>query len=237
MNEETNHQRNWVGAWYAAPSRMFSAHLSGRTLRQILHLHAGGEQLRLRLSNRYGDATVTLASISVGQVLQGPVVSPGEKPVSFAGQATVTLEPGQEVVSDPVTLRVEAESDLAITFFLAQGESLTAHWIARQTSYVSGIGNASAAPADAALFFYPLQTTSWWLLTGIDVLPSAPLNAVVAFGSSTTDGFGSTPNANRRWPDYLARRLREAGGTPFMSVINAGLSGNQRTSSEIPLDH
>jgi lysophospholipase L1-like esterase len=237
MNEEANHQRNWVGAWYAAPSRMFSANLSGRTLRQILHLHAGGEQLRLHLSNRYGDAAVTLASISVGQVLQGPVVSPGEKPVSFAGQATVTLEPGQEVVSDPVALRVEAESDLAITFFLAQGESLTAHWIARQTSYVSGIGNATAAPADAALFFYPLQTTSWWLLTGIDVLPSAPLNAVVAFGSSTTDGFGSTPNENRRWPDYLARRLREAGGIRFMSVINAGLYGNQLTSSEIPRDH
>src|SRR5690242_19167990 len=46
---------NWVGAWYAAPSRMLSAALSGRTLRQIVHLHAGGEQLRLRLSNRYGD--------------------------------------------------------------------------------------------------------------------------------------------------------------------------------------
>jgi hypothetical protein len=108
MNVETNNQMNWVGAWYAAPSRMFSANLSGRTLRQIIHLHAGGEQLRLRLSNRYGDGVVTLASISVGQVLQGPVVSPGEKPVHFAGQATVTLEPGQEVVSDPVALRVEA---------------------------------------------------------------------------------------------------------------------------------
>ncbi|HXX77236.1 MAG TPA: hypothetical protein VEI53_01995 [Ktedonobacteraceae bacterium] len=61
---------HWVGAWYAAPSRMLQADLSGRTLRQIVHLHAGGEQLRLRLSNLYGDGPVTLASISVGQVLQ-----------------------------------------------------------------------------------------------------------------------------------------------------------------------
>lgn len=224
----------WVGAWYAAPSRLLSANLSGRTLRQIVHLHAGGEQLRLRLSNRYGDGPVTLSSLSVGQVLQGPFVHPEERAVHFGGQASVTLEAGQEVVSDPVALRVEAESNLAITFFLEQGESLSGHWTAKQTSYVSSIGNVTAAPAETLLFAYPLQTSSWWLITGVDVLPSARINAVVAFGSSTTDGFGSTLNANRRWPDYLALRLRDAGGTRFMSVINAGISGNSLTHLEIP---
>ncbi|MDQ2713949.1 MAG: GDSL-type esterase/lipase family protein [Chloroflexota bacterium] len=235
MNGETNNQMRWVGAWYAAPSRMFSANLSGRTLRQIIHLHASGEQLRLRLSNRYGDAPITLSSISVGQVLQGPALRPGERAVRFEEQTMVTLKPGQEVISDPVALRVEAFSNLAITFVLAQGESLTGHMTAQQTSYVSGMGNMTAAPAEVAFLSYPLLTASWWLITGIDVLPAAPLNAVVAFGSSTTDGFGSTPNANRRWPDYLALRLRDASGTRFMSVINAGISGNQLTSSEIPL--
>lgn len=104
-NAETDRRTSWVGAWYAAPSRMLSANLSGRTLRQIVHLHAGGEQIRLRLSNRYGDAAVTLTSISVGQVLQRPMVAPGEQVVHFAGQPMVTLEAGQEVVSDPVALR------------------------------------------------------------------------------------------------------------------------------------
>ncbi|WP_338257589.1 GDSL-type esterase/lipase family protein [Dictyobacter halimunensis] len=232
-NRATSGQVNWVGAWYAAPSRMLSASLSGRTLRQIVHLHAGGTQLRLRLSNRYGDAPVTLSSLSVGPVLQGPVLSSGTQAVRFAGQESVTLAPGQDVVSDPVTLRVEAFSDLAITFFVAEGECLTGHMGAQQTSYVSGTSDVSAAPAETTFLVYPLQTTSWWLITGIDVVPSAPLNAVVTFGSSTTDGTGSTLNANRRWPDYLARRLRDAGGTRLMSVLNAGLGGNQLTSSEI----
>jgi len=224
----------WVSAWYAAPSWMLPAHLTGRTLRQFVHLHAGGEQLRLRLSNRYADEAVTLTSMAVGQVLQGPMVRPGEKAVRFAGHPTVTLEPAQEVVSDAIALPVEAFSNLAITFVLAQGESLTGHWSAQQTSYVSGIGDVTAMPTETVFLAYPLLTTSWWLLTGIDVLPSAPLNAVVAFGSSTTDGYGSTLNTNRRWPDELARRLRDAGGSRFMSVINAGLSGNQLTVSEFP---
>ncbi len=107
------HSTHWVGAWYAAPSRMLKADLSGRTLRQIVHLHAGGEQLRLRLSNRYGDGPVTLSSISVGQALQGPIVIPGERAVCFAGKTKVTLEPGQAVVSDPVVLRVEAFKQVA----------------------------------------------------------------------------------------------------------------------------
>ena len=226
---------HWVAAWYAAPSRMISANLSGRTLRQIVQLHAGGTQLRLRFSNRYGDAPVTLTALSVGQTLQGPMLAPGAQDVQFAGNSAVTVEPGQEVVSDPVTLRVEAFSDLAVTFFLARGESLTGHLFAGQNSYVSGTHDVSAAPPESLFFVYPLLTGSWWLLSGIDVLPSAPLNAVVAFGSSTTDGVGSTPNANQRWPDYLARHLKDAGTPRFMSVINAGLGGNQLTASELPL--
>lgn len=224
----------WVSAWYAAPMQMLPANLSGRTFRQVIHLHAGGEQIRLHLSNRYGNVPVTLQSIAVGQVLSGPVVRAGEKPVLFEGQTTVTLEPGQEVISDPVSLRVEAMSDVAITFFLAQGESVTGHLSALQSSFVTGVGNYTAAPAEASFLVYPLLTTSYWLITGVDVLPSTPLNAVVVFGSSVTDGFGSTLNANRRWPDYLARRLVEVGGNRVMSVINAGISGNQLTSSEVP---
>jgi lysophospholipase L1-like esterase len=233
MDAETNTPARWVSAWYAAPSRMLPAHLTGRTLRQIVPLHAGGAQLRVRLSNRYGDEAVTLRSIAVGQGLQGPLLRPGEQTVRFAGQPTVTLEAGQEAVSDVVALPVEAFSHLALTFVLTQGECLTGHWSALQTSSVSGIGDGTAMPAEAAFLAYPLLTTSWWLLTGIEVLPSAPLHAVVAFGSSTTDGYGSTLDANRRWPDELARRLRNAGGSRFMSVINAGLSGNQLTASEM----
>ncbi len=228
---------NWVRAWYAAPTQLLTATLSGRTLRQIVHLHAGGEQLRVRLSNRYGSEPITLRSLSVGRVLSGSIVHPGKKDVLFEGQTTVTLEPGQELVSDPVAMRVEALTDLAITFFLVQGESVTGHLGAQQTSYVTGIGDYTAMPAEAALFAYPLMTSSWWLITGVDVVPLSPLNAVVAFGSSTTDGFGSTLNANRRWPDYLAHRLIDAGGTRFMSVLNAGIGGNQLTpvtSTEIP---
>ncbi len=152
--------------------------------------------------------------------------------VQFAGKPTVTLLPGQDVVSDPVDLRVTPFSDLAITFFVAQGDILTGHTWAQQFSSISGLHDVALSPP---IFLYPLITTSWWLVTGVDVLSPTPLKAIVTFGSSTTDGTGSTVNANNRWPDYLARQLHEGDSSRWMSVINAGLAGNQLTSAELPL--
>jgi lysophospholipase L1-like esterase len=62
---------------------------------------------------------------------------------------------------------------------------------------------------------------------GIDVA-AAPRVAgtVVAFGDSITDTANTTGNANRRWPDFLARRLNAVRG-PTLSVVNAGLGGNR----------
>ncbi|KZM28285.1 uncharacterized protein EKO05_0002731 [Ascochyta rabiei] len=224
--------QRWVAAWFAPPSRMLSMGLVGRKLRQIVRVHASGQAVRLRLSNRYGDEPITLADVSVATSVHGPMVGKKSAQVLFNRQTQVILEPGSETISDPVPIEVEAFDAVAISFHLVKGEALTGHLVASQTSYVSSPEVAMKLPAELAFVEYPMMTNSWWLITGLDVMPMTPLNAVVAFGSSTTDGAGSTTNTNGRWPDYLAYRLKEAGGTQYMAVINAGLSGNQLTSSE-----
>jgi lysophospholipase L1-like esterase len=156
--------------------------------------------------------------------------------VLFEGQETVSLEPGAEILSDPIDLPVEAESNLALTFVVEKGDILTGHFVAMQTSYVSTPGDQSAiSQMEELLPAYPLLTTSWWALTGIEVLPTRPLRAVVAFGDSTTDGYGSSRDLNRRWPDDLARRIASAGGPAAVSVLNAGMSFNELLASRMPL--
>ncbi|KAH8634200.1 hypothetical protein IG631_09600 [Alternaria alternata] len=225
-----NFLQSWVPGWYAAPQRMLSAGLAGRGLRQLIHLNAGGQAIRLRLSNRYGNEPVTLADVFVARSIQGPMVSNHSVQLMFSGHTNAVLDAGTEIASDPVSMDVEAFSVLAISFRLEKGDALTGHMISSQTSYISSM-DPLQLPTELSFIEYPLSTSSWWLITGIDVLSSTPLKAVVAFGSSTTDGAGSTPNTNGRWPDYLARRLKEAGGSRYMTVLNAGLSGNQLTSS------
>jgi lysophospholipase L1-like esterase len=128
-------------------------------------------------------------------------------------------------VSDPVDLEVPALSDLAISLFLPKAtEATTLHLLALQTSYVSDAGNVTAEVK------FPVAKTihTWPFLTGVDVEASPSGAAIVAFGSSTTDGDGSTLDANRRWPDVLAERLQKgADRKAEVGVLNEGLIGNR----------
>ena len=50
---------------------------------------------------------------------------------------------------------------------------------------------------------------------------------VVFLGDSITDGFNSTVDANRRWPDILAQRLQGNVVLRDLGVANQGISGNR----------
>lgn len=66
---------------------------------------------------------------------------------------------------------------------------------------------------------------SWPFLTEVDVDAGAPV--LVVAGDSVTDGVGSTSGANRRWPDYLARRLQAELSNGRIGVVNRGISANR----------
>jgi lysophospholipase L1-like esterase len=121
---------------------------------------------------------------------------------------------------------VPALSDLAISLFFPEtAVATTSHNLAKQTNYVSA--DTGDFTADAK---FPVSMTiiTWPFLTGVDIAASSRGAAIVAFGSSTTDGDGSTRDANRRWPDVLAERLQKSsGGTDEVGVLNEGIIGNR----------
>ena len=66
-----------------------------------------------------------------------------------------------------------------------------------------------------------------YFLAGLDVRSDDEARAIVTFGDSITDGFNSTVDANRRWPDRLAERLLDRSHPENRSVVNQGISGNR----------
>lgn len=98
----------------------------------------------------------------------------------------------------------------------------TGHWMAMQTSYTTR-GDHTAEESAA---HWTDAIGSWFYLDAVSVRPPAGTAAVVALGDSITDGWQSTTDLDRRWPDYLARRLRTAGGD-VKGVANEGISGNK----------
>ena len=80
---------------------------------------------------------------------------------------------------------------------------------------------ATTFPLDAAV----PTTTEWQLLNGVEVHVPTATAAVATFGDSITDGYQSTIDTNRRWPNFLAQRLL-ANGQP-VGVVDQGISGNR----------
>jgi len=194
------------------------------TLRQIVYTHIGGDRLRITVSNLYGEQDLRIAAAGVAIHSEGSaVMAESVRPVTFSGQPQINVPPGAAVLSDPVALDVRPFTNLAVSLYLPDSNaSPTFHAGAEQTSYVSEAGNHVT---DIEL---PVaeEVDSWSYLIGLEIAAPAGLRAVVAFGDSITDGLGSTPNSNHRWPDFLASRLAESGDATT-AVINSGISGNR----------
>ncbi|MET0190300.1 MAG: GDSL-type esterase/lipase family protein [Pseudonocardia sediminis] len=215
---------SWVTGWHASEQSVPGDQLAGRTLRMQARPQIDGTQVRLRLSNRYGDGPLVIAAMTVARGGSGPSAT-DVVPVRVAGLAGVTILAGQDVLTDPVPVAVTAGVPLAVSLFLVEVPTrISSHPVALQSAYLSKPGDATASPTGAG-FDTTLQ--SWPVLAGVDVLAGRPAASLVLIGDSLVDGVGSTPDGQDRLTDALAARLRGAGGDRTMTVLNAGLSRNQ----------
>jgi lysophospholipase L1-like esterase len=221
----------WCATWGTAPAGPPPSGslqtFSNQTLRLIVRTSIPGNRVRVRLSNEMGSAPLRIGAAHIGIRASGAnLVAGSGRDLTFGGAPGVTVAAGAPLISDPVDLAVPALADLAISLWLpASTQATTIHDLALQTNYVSVAGNYANTNA------LPVQRTlgSWPFLTEVDVTGSGGTpSAIVAIGDSLTDGVRSTTNANRRWTDYLARRLRTAAipGSPPVAVVNRGISAN-----------
>ncbi|AEW94286.1 MULTISPECIES: SGNH/GDSL hydrolase family protein [Streptomycetaceae] len=227
----------WVGTWSAAAAATEPDTPHGypdTSIRNVVHTSVGGTAARVQLSNVFGTVPVTFTHVTLG-VADAPS-SPRAVPdtlttLAFGGRPAVTIPAGQSVVSDAVRLRVPTAADLLITTYSpTPAGPVTYHPHARQTSYLAH-GDHAGDPSGAA---FTERSPYWRYVTAVDVWTDDANGAVVALGDSITDGVTSTVDADHRWPDYLAQRLRTSPDGPRLGVLNAGISGNRILTDAAP---
>jgi lysophospholipase L1-like esterase len=220
---------HWVGTWATSqqivePANMPPAPgLSGNTLRQVVHVSLGGQRIRLRFSNVFGDAPLTIAAAAIAPSLgESRVDAAEQRTLTFGGNATVVIDAGRDTVSDALAFELAPLSNVAVTARFGSVPALvTGHPGSRTTSYIQTGDAVSAAALPAAV-----TTVHWYVATGIDVVAPPPAAGVVTLGNSITDGRGSGTDRQNRWPDELARRLQSDPATRHVAVLNAGIGGN-----------
>jgi len=225
---------HWVAAWASAPQSVAdnpaapvfnrAPQVSHQTIRQILYSGLAGDRVRIQLSNRYGRTPLAIKEVHVALSASMAAIERGsDRSVTFDGKSAVLIPPGQTWQSDPVALTVGGGAPLAVSFYIDGAENpSTWHKVASQVNYMSVPGNHVSDVSGAA---FRSRFTSYLWLTGlsVDAGEHAGAFAIAAIGDSITDGMRSTLNANRRWPDTLARRIANS----HVAVLNLGVSGNR----------
>lgn len=222
-------EEHWVATWASSPQLGDARDappapgFADSTLRQIIHLSLGGKRIRVRFSNAFGSAPLTIPAAHVALSAGGPAIhEKTDKALEFHGQPSVTIPAGALVYSDPLEFDLPPLADVAVTIHLSGvPEGITTHPGSRETSYLLAGDHVSDAEMPAAV-----QVEHWYFLNGVDVAADSSA-AVVALGDSITDGHGVTTNGNGRWTDDLARRLQLKKDTTNVAVLNEGIGGNR----------
>ena len=214
--------RKWVTTWATAqqiaePHNNPPIPLAGETLRQIVQVSIGGNEIRLRFSNRFSQEDLEMLHVEIAQAKTegaSPDVFPGtERTLSFGGKESVTIKAGEEVYSDPVRFKLKERMNVAITitYGKAPANTITSHPGSRTTSYFLGKDT---------------KTDHWYTIESIDVKAANKASSIAVLGDSITDGRGTTTNGQNRWTDNLSKRLLQNRRTRKLAVLNFGLGGN-----------
>jgi len=227
----------WIGTWGSSPTGLSTVTKIGAytipppttvkgTIRYRLRISQGGRQIRLRLSNEYGEAPLTVAAVSVGLAGEGVDALPGSlKRATFGGRAAIVIPQGAPVLTDFVDLPVKPLSDLVVSVYIPEGVSISA-WSAEGLPPDPAVVEGSDATLLERLSKskrLPIRP----MVSAVDVLADRPVKVVVTLGDSITDGGVDPTTGDRGWPGALSRRLEGN----LISVVNAGIGGNRLVQS------
>jgi hypothetical protein len=200
----------WVTAWGGPMQALASA--NEQTFRTIVKPTVGSRgTVRVHLSNVLGNAPITVGALHVGIVSTAPALVAGSDiALTFSGASTVTIPAGASLYSDPAKLAFGYGTLVAVTAYISGSTtSLPAHNTGGiVTDYQTAVGAGNQTGDGAGTSFS--TTGNSMLVDRLDLF--GDYTGTVAFaGSSTTIGYGATPNAYNDLVDDVATNLHAAG--------------------------
>jgi len=212
----------WVGTWasaaeWAGGSDLPKTNLVNNSLRQVVQVSLGGNELQLQLSNEFSKEPLEIRSVYIADASDSSSIDPKTaRYLTFGGRKSVAIEAGKALYSDACKYSLRPLQRLSITICYGGKvpENITSHRGSRTTSYIyKGV----LKPRQES---QTIETQNhWYNITKINVRSDAC--AIAILGNSITDGRGSTTNAQNRWPDFMAKTLEGRVG-----VLNLGIGGN-----------
>ena len=230
----------WVAAWGAGMTKANLDTMSSLlvasgncTLRIVVKPTVSGNKVRFKLSNKFGDAPVTINRMTVAKISSGSSITTKTiKQVTYDNGRIhdMVIPAGQEVYTDAMDFAVKANEEIALSLYLKEGavgemQNITTVGFAGGKTYVA-TGNmtheesVNTALGPITLPSEPMKAGSAYavpLLSDVDVhsVENDPYSVVIV---------GDETVANNM-PSYLGR-LVYAEGVDGVGVVGKGIIGN-----------
>ena len=151
-----HHDDAWVGTWATAVTHgnatgSTNLGLTDQSVRLVVRPTVGGDRIRIRLSNIYGEKTVTVAAATVAKPNKStPELSDIDpatlRTLTFSGSGTRSMVKGSELLSDPVNLRLGNLDDLVVSLYFQENTGPTTfHGSSIQDNFVGPSNLVNAA--------------------------------------------------------------------------------------------
>ncbi|MEK7153512.1 MAG: hypothetical protein AAB834_06185, partial [Patescibacteria group bacterium] len=144
-NEKT--KSSYISTWLASSQQPLDSGISHdgfnqQTVRQIIHLHHSGSKVRIAVANTYGTIPLQICAATVAFPAHDGTLVPGTaRPIKFDDRRTAVIPAGARMLSDPVTMNVRADTDLAVDLYFPEATGpLTWHALAVQNTYITAVG-------------------------------------------------------------------------------------------------
>jgi hypothetical protein len=222
----------WATTWEAAMLQNSLQNFDSDTARTRIHTSAGGTGVKIRLSNIFGTQVMVVDGANVALPDTGNPADPTAIDASTLhkvtfnnGQTFAEVQPGEELLSDPVAMNVPKLSDLAVTIHFnglaqyADGHSDTVTPL--PGLYVVRGQDVATTPSFANI---PFETFNGvFNVSEVEVQVPAQTRSIIVMSESITDGRGAV-GIQHPWPAVLASLANASSDT--VAVGNAGIGGN-----------
>ncbi|MBM6992515.1 MAG: SGNH/GDSL hydrolase family protein [Prevotella sp.] len=229
---------HWTATWATAmqtPVKSFMPYnneMTDRSVRQVVKVSAGGEIIRLQLSNIFSNEPVEIRSVYIAHALDSFQIDPqSAQYLRFDGHQRVVIAPGKSIFSDAERFTLKPLERLAITINYKKAPKVpTVHMGSRTTSYI--IRGYSGPLTDFSRAF---RYEKWFNIASLAVYAN-DIRTFAVLGNSITDGKGATTDHQNRWPDEMSfnlnevlelRETKEGRLRRQYAVLNLGIGNNR----------
>lgn len=190
------------------------------TLRYPVRPMFDGSKIKITLDNFCGTQPVTISHVYVAYSVDGgrEIVEQSNTPVTFDnGAKSVTIAPGEDIVSDEITFEVKRGNDISVSFYMADFTQMrSAVLITGPLS--KGYYSVGDYAQSAILPLELTRNTNWfYFLSNVEVETDSSNRAVICYGDSIT---------SQSWPDYLSLRLFSE-NIAHTSIVRRAASGTR----------